>query len=160
MNNQIDNQVPVNAPTPSTEHPDPAYRFSVVYKDGRIFDQEDGIGVVMFDHAHVEDWNNVEIYALRNRSGDHVVSVNFINGDFAINNNVIKPMVVELDMFTGEMHREIAFKPIYGRRVFAGESGKTMFFYCGWEAVVKNRKVRRVMYVSEHGRVFFESIGS
>jgi hypothetical protein len=156
---ESDQQIPVNVQQPSGEYADPAYRFSVVYKDGRILDQEDDLGRVVLDHISVSDWNDVEIYALRNRPGDHVISVNFSSGDFAINNNVIKPMVVELDMFTGEMHKDVKFKPVYGRRIFSGEAGTATFFYCGWEATVKGKKIRRVMYVSEHGQVFYESIG-
>jgi len=137
----------------------PAYRFSVVYKDGRIMDQENDEGKIVRDHVHIEDWDNVNIYALRNRSGDHVISVNFTTGDFAINNHVIKMMLSDMDMYMEAEHNTAVFKPICGRRIFNGEMGRSVYFYCGWETKLKNRKIKRVMYVSEQGLTFFETKG-
>lgn len=156
MNEQVPQNQNLNQ---GVQYPDPAYRFSVVYKDGRIIDQEDENGHVVIDHTHIENWDDVEIYALRNRPGDHVVSVNFENGDFAINSNVIKMLTHELDMLRGELLKDIVFKPIYGRRVFSGDVRSAKFYYCGWEAVIGNRKIRRVIYVSEHGDTFLEAKG-
>lgn len=147
---------------------DPAYRFVVVYKDGRQLSQENEKGEIVFDHCHVEDWDNVQIYALVNRSGDHSISVNFENGHFSINNNLIKMMLYDMDMNYLSRHNEAVFRPIYGRRVFVNEMGQSTYFFCGWETELEvpmisspekmvKKKFRRVMFVAEDGTIFFES---
>lgn len=135
---------------------DPAYRFTVVYKDGREMSQTDDKGVVVRDHAHVEDWDNVEIYALVNRPGDHVLTVNFTTGDFSIDSHIFKIMDKEMDMYFGFDNKEVTYKPIYGRRIFNGEAGRRTFFYLGWETKIRNKKARCILYVSEDGTTYLE----
>ena len=135
---------------------DPAYRFTVVYKDGREMSQEDENGCVVRDHCHVEDWDNVEIYSLRNRPGDHVISVNFTNGDFSINGTKLKMMCSDLDLLRGQ-HEQATFKPLFGRTHFQGEMGHAIFYKLGWDAFIGNKTIRRILYVSENGEVFFEA---
>lgn len=147
---------------------DPAYRFTVIYKDGRALSQENEKGEIVVDHCHVEDWNNVEIYALVNKTGDHAITVNFTNGNFSINQNLIKIMLPDLDMNYLSTHNTAVFKPIYGRRVFVNERGANTYFFCGWETELEvpmisnpekitKKKFRRVMFVGEDGTIFLES---
>lgn len=136
---------------------DPAYRFTVVYKDGTEMSQEDEKGVVVRDHCHVIDWNHVRIYALTNRPKDHAITVNFENGDFSINDTRIKMMLSDLDMFVGQNHTKAIFKPLYGRRHFQSDLGQSTLFFCGWETELDGKKIKRVIYVNEYGDVFMES---
>ena len=142
---------------------DPAYRFTVVYKDGRELSQEDENGVVVKDHCHIEDRGSVQIYALRNRPGDHVISVNFETGDFSFGAkdvgpvNVVKMMAGDMDMYMRPFHSKAEFKPLWGRRNFQGEFGHKVFYYCGWETKVDGKKFKRVMYVNDMGEIFFEA---
>lgn len=136
---------------------DPAYRFTVVYKDGREMSQEDDRGVVVRDHCHIGDYDQIEIYSLKNRPGDHVISVNFTDGTFSINGNIINIFLDDMDMYMNPFHSDAIFKPILGRRNFVGESGHKVFFFCGFETTIKNKKHKRIIYVSEHGEVYFEA---
>jgi len=136
-------------------YPDPAYRFTVVLKDGREIMQEDEKGRVVLDHCNIDSDAEIEIYSLRNRPGDHVISVNFDNGSFSINGEIVKMMFDDFDLIT-DKHRKIKFKPKYGRRKVGGNWGERTFFFCGWETTYNNKKFKRVLLVDEHGRLYFE----
>ena len=137
---------------------DPAYRFTIIYKDGREFAQEDKSGLVVNDHCHVEDWDNVKIYTLRNRPGDHVLSVNFESGQFSVNDQVINMKLSDLDMYHDPSHKSAIFKPLYGRLRFNGEFGLKTFFYCGWETKIGRKKIKRKLLVDEMGNVFMDFV--
>lgn len=136
---------------------DPAYRFTVIYKDGREVAQEDEKEVVVRDHCHLEDYSRIKIYALCNRPGDHTITVNFENGDFSINSTRMKMLAPDIDMFLNPFHAKAVFKPIVGRRKFQGQNGMKTFFYCGWSTVLNGKTIKRVMYVDEHGELWLES---
>lgn len=139
---------------------DPAYRFTVVFKDGRQVSQEDSTGKVVKDHCHIsnEEWDTAEVYALTNRPGDHVITVNWKNGDFSINNTRIKMMANDLDIFSKDkIHSRALFKKVYGRKRLVGQKGQQTYFYCGWEATIDNKKIRRVLLVGADGTVFFDA---
>lgn len=135
------------------QYPDPAYRFTLVYKDGREMSQEDEAGHVVRDHCHIEDPHNVEIYSLRNRPGDHVISVNFSTGVFSINGQKVRMMISDMDLITNQNQRAV-FEPIMARTNVSGEFGKKTFFKCGWKTKVDNKEYVRCLLVSEQGEVF------
>ncbi len=135
------------------EYPDPAYRFTVVYKDGREMTQEDEKGRVVRDHCHIEDPMNVEIYSLKNRPGDHVISVNFSSGMFSINGEKIRMFIDDFDLRLNA-NRKAIFEPIMARTKARGEWGERTFFKCGWKTTINDQEITRALLVSEMGEVF------
>lgn len=135
---------------------DPAYRFTIVYSDGREMSQEDENGVVVRDHCHINE-GTLKIYALTNRPKDHTITVNFENGDFSINNTRIKMMSPDMDMFMKPYHDKSVFEPVYGRRHFVGEHGERVFYFCGWKAKIDGEEIKRVMFVDDSGSVWIEA---
>lgn len=144
--------------------------FRIYTRDGQIIESHDRSWNMVKDHSHAlppfndSPWVS---YALVSDEG-HFLAVNFETGEFSLNGNRFQPgegLAVSLthetegNQFQADPPRDILcplpYFPIFGRRVWKGDWGEALVYYCGWKRKFGDKTVEHTLNLYPNGAIVF-----
>lgn len=144
-------------------------KFRITYEDGTFLESHDPMWNIVKDHCHALPPDNNKRWVQYDLISDDLgplVGVNFQTGLFMIKGNLLHPAYDGAEALTFKTDPQefpvdenrkflngLPYFPIYGRKIYKGDWGESMLFFCGWKRKEGDKTIEKIAYVYPNGQI-------